>query len=250
MKEAIKKGVRKLGFRIQRDRPGGRFNAFEDALQVMKGMGYAPKAVIDGGANMGQWTSAVAPIFPGAKFHMIEPQPACAEALREMAAKSGGRFAFHAVAVTEPGVASVSMIGGGEEGGGTGAYIAAPGEAGGEAPVECRATTLDELFADEIGEGDRALLKLDLERHELEALLGAEKLLKKIEAALIEVQFYDIERNGRPRFGDIARHMEERGFELFDFACLAGRGRDQRLQQGDALFVRKGSALLEDVSWA
>lgn len=250
MKAAIKKAVRKLGFRIQRDRPGGRFNAFEDALEVMRGMGYAPKAVIDGGANMGQWTAAVAPIFPAAKFHMLEPQPACAAVLQAMAERSGGRFIFHGVAVTEPGIASVRMVGGGEGGGGTGAYIAGPGESGGEAPIEVRATTLDELLAEGIAQSDRALLKLDLERHELEALLGAEALLKKIEAALIEVQFYDIERNGRPLFGDIARHMEARGFELFDFACLAGRGRDQRLQQGDALFVRRGSPLLEDVSWA
>lgn len=249
LKSAIKKAFRSLGYRVERDRPGNRFSATADALRIMKGMGYAPKTVIDGGANMGQWTEEVRAIFPGARFHMIEPQPACAKALAAIAARDRERISFHACAVTEPGVASVRMIGAGEGGGGTGAYVAKQGEGQGEMRVDVPATTLDELIEARVGGDDRALLKLDLERHEIEALRGAERLLKKVEVALVEVQFYEVERNGRAVFAEIFGFFSDRGFDLFDLSCLGGRARDHRLRAGDVIFVQRGSPLLADDSW-
>ena len=196
---------------------------------------------------MGAWTRMVHPIFPTAEFHLIEPQPACAEALQDLVRRMP-RLTFHSVAVTEPGITLVRMIGGGEKGGGTGAWVARPGEmAPGE--VECPATTLDALLADRIARADRALLKLDLEGHEVPALQGASRLLQAVEVVLTELQFYEINDNGRPIFADLLNLLRERGFELYDFACLSQRPRDMRLRVGDVVFVRRDSPLLIDRSW-
>jgi hypothetical protein len=94
------------------------------------------------------------------------------------------------------------------------------------------------------------LLKLDLEGHEIAALRGAERLLDAVEVVIAEFQLYELGGNGLPVFGDLLRFLEERGYALFDVACLSGRPRDRRLRMGDAVFVRSGTPLLADGAWA
>jgi len=236
-----------VGYRVTRMRPANRFQAMEETLLLMRGFGYVPRVVIDGGANVGTWTQMIHPIFASAEFHLIEPQPACAEALQDLVGRMP-RLTFHPVAVSEPGITRVRMIGGGEKGGGTGAWVARPGEVA-QGDVECPATTLDALLASRVGPADRVLLKLDLEGHEVSALLGGSRLLQVVEVVLTELQFYEINDNGRPVFANIVDFLRERGFELYDFACLSQRPRDMRLRMGDVVFVRRDSPLLTDRSW-
>jgi FkbM family methyltransferase len=228
-------------------RPANRFEAMDDALGLLKGYGYDPRVIIDGGANVGTWTRMAHGLFPAAYIHMVEPQPACHEEL-ELLRQAVPNVELHPVALAEPGVNRVRMIGGGEAGGGTGAWIARPDEhTAGE--IMAPAATLDDLFASRITVDDRALLKLDLEHSEIPALNGASALLKKIEVILTEVQFFAVNDNGREVFGDVLNYLEERGFELYDIACLSQRPSDFRLRMGDVVFVRRGSQLLADTGW-
>ena len=66
---------------------------------------------------------------------------------------------------------------------------------------------------------------------------------------MTELQFYEINDNGRPIFADMLNFLRERGFQLYDFACLSQRPRDMRLRMGDVVFVRRDSPLLADRSW-
>src|SRR5262249_51170023 len=93
-----------------------------------------------------------------------------------------------------------------------------------------RRAALDALLADKVTRRERILLKLDLEGHELHALAGAERVLRETEVALTELQFYEIDDNGCPGFHDVLSFFQERGFELYDFACLFPRPRDGRLR--------------------
>jgi hypothetical protein len=81
-----------------------------------------------------------------------------------------------------------------------------------DAPVELHAdaTTLDELLDGPIERDDHALLKLDLESHELPALQGASSLLQKVEAVLTEISFYDTNDWAAPRFAEIVAFLRER----------------------------------------
>jgi FkbM family methyltransferase len=216
-------------------------------LLLMQSLGFEPRVVIDAGANVGRWATMAREIFPHAKVHMVEPQPACASTLNALCDADSG-FAFHAFALTAPGVDSVRMIGGGDAGGGTGARVGTPEE---EAPGEviCPARTLDDLFAGKITRADRLLLKLDLEGHEIPALEGASALLGDVEAIIVEVQFFQNNNNGRPVFADVLNFMRDRGFELYDMACLSERPRDMRLRMGDVVFVRADSELMVDTAW-
>jgi ribosomal protein L11 methylase PrmA len=57
-------------YRIVRDRGANRFQAIETCLRAMKGRGFAPRVVIDGGAHAGSFSIAAQSIFPQAIFHL------------------------------------------------------------------------------------------------------------------------------------------------------------------------------------
>jgi FkbM family methyltransferase len=68
----------------------------------------------------------------------------------------------------------------------TGAFVVGSAEPY-SADVNAPATTLDGLFAVLVQSGDRALLKLDIEGHEIEALRGATSVLDRVEVVVSEV---------------------------------------------------------------
>lgn len=243
----IKRAVNIAGFHISRV-PPNRFDAMEVGLRSIARFGYRPRVIVDAGASFGHWAATARRIFPGAALHLIEPQPACASALEHLAAESRD-VVVHNLAVTEPGVSRLRIVGAGADGGSSGAGVVRVDDSFAGDDL-CNATTLDRLLADRVRPDDRALLKLDLEGHELSALSGASRLLPALEVIVTEVQFYDIEHESKPCFTDLARWLMERGFQLYDVLALASRPRDGRLRSGDAMFVRGNSPLLADVSWA
>jgi len=243
----VRRVLQRFGIRVTRT-PINRFASIGDTLAAMRGRGFDARVVVDGGANHGQFFSLARPVFPDAVFHLIEPQAACIPALDSLAEHDAGHVVVHRTAITEPGVSRVRMVGGGDSGG-AGNWVAKRGDqAAGE--FESAATTLDELLDAHVGRNDRALLKLDLEHHEIPALSGARSLLTKVEAILTEVTFFDIDNWGATLFAEMASFLDERNFVLYDVASLASRARDGRLRMGDAVFVRCGTPLVEDNSWS
>jgi FkbM family methyltransferase len=235
-----------IGLRVTRLRPANRFDAMADSLRGIASAGFEPALIIDVGANMGQWARTVSAAFPSVPLHLVEPQAACRPALLAFGA-ARGVTEVHATAITRPGRTSVRMTG--ATSGSSGARVLGDGERG-EDESWLPATTLDQLFAHRVHDTDWVLLKLDMEGHELDALDGAEELLRRVEVLVTETQFYEIERNGLPTFPDLLAVLGERGFVLYDVAALASRPRDGRLRMGDAIFVRRGSALIGDDRWA
>jgi FkbM family methyltransferase len=248
MKQSIKRALARLGWHVSRV-PPNRFEAMEQLLGQLQRRGYVPRVIIDGGSNFGQFAAKARRVYPEALLHLVEPQPECADAL-EALVRRDGRMRLHRTVLTRPGVDRVRMVGTGADGGCSGAWVAREGEAldAHDGTLVAGASTLDALFADVVAE-DRALLKLDIEGHEVEALSGGARLLDAVEVVVSEVQFFEVLHNGRPCFTDLLGFLEERGFELYDIAALASRARDGRLCMGDAVFARRGSALVADVSW-
>jgi hypothetical protein len=152
---------------------------------------------------------------------------------------------IHRTAVTAPGVTGVRMHRGGA-GVSTGAFVMTDVEPY-ATDVSAPATTLDALLAARVQPDDHALLKLDIEGHEIEALRGGIALLERVEVVVSEVRFFDVNGSGRPLFGDVMTFLDARGFALFDFASLSSRLRDQRLWLGDAVFVSRRSPLAHDI---
>jgi FkbM family methyltransferase len=241
--KAVQRVFRACGFNLTR-LPGNRFDVMPDVLARLRREGFEPAAIIDVGANRGQWAGVVSRVFPDAPLHMIEPQAVCRPALEAFAAIRG-RAHIHQAVVTRAGVEEVQVVNMG--GGSTGAHVVLdPTRTDGRFVP---ATTLDALLGTSLDDAGRVLLKLDVEGHELEVLAGGAAVLRRVEVIVTEVTFYDVEGAGEPAFLDYATALAARGFVLYEFAALGSRARDGRLRMGDALFVRRGSPLLEDDSW-
>jgi FkbM family methyltransferase len=203
--------------------------------------GYRPRCIIDGGAHLGWFAQSARAVFPTVEIHMIDPQPACAPALRRLVETHG--FHFHPVALTSE-RKTVRMIC--DAGPDTGAHLAWDGNLD-RANTDVQGETLDSLFASRIDADSRALLKLDLQGHELLALAGARQILKHVEVVLAEFSFFG--QFGEAPVSDLVRFMDEAGFDLFDIASVAGRRRDDRARHGDFVFVRRNTPLWADRSW-
>ena len=242
MKGLARKIIERAGYVVHRA-PAHRFDAMEAALRQLHQAGYRPRIVIDCGSNRGQWFGIASSVFTESEFHLIEAQSECWPALDD-AARRRGRTSVHRTAVTDPGVTSVRMHRGGAEVS-TGAFVMTNSEPF-DVDVHTPATTLDALLEARVQAADRALLKLDIEGHEVAALRGAERLLERVEVLVTEVRFFDVNSSGRPVFGEVLAFLEARGFALFDLASLSSRLRDQRLWLGDAIFIKGGSALGAD----
>jgi FkbM family methyltransferase len=246
VKKILQRTLQALGYRLERWRPANRFGAMEDSLRHLRALGFRPRVIIDGGANMGQWFAIARGIFPDADFEVVEPLPACHDALEMLARERPRPTRIHRTALTAPGRTTVAMSGGAVSGS-TGSFVVESSDPSAE--LVCPATTLDALLSARVSPADRVLLKLDLEGHELEALAGAPALLPSVEVALLECQFFQINDNTLPDFGRMVAFFSDRGFTTFDFATLTGRGRDRRLMLGDIVFVRRTSPLCADTAW-
>lgn len=226
-------------YRIVRDLGANRFQAIDGCMRSMKERGFSPRVIIDGGAHLGHFSLAAAEVFPRAKIHMIEPQPACIESLRNLAAIR--EFVLHECALADrPGQVAFLRT----TSPGTGAHVKLQPDA---ETVPVPAATLDELFADSISASDCVLLKMDLQGYEMHALRGGMLAMKSIEVILTEVSFYA--QAYEPSVSDLTRFLAEHDFQLYDIAALSGRQRDNRLHQGDFVFAKCGSGLLEDSRW-
>lgn len=249
MKHAARQWMRRLGLVIHRW-PATRFNATEDALVLLRQNGFQPDVVIDVGANRGQWTSMARETFPDATYHLVEPQHGCQPLLKQMADGSP-RIHIHATAVTRPGPSTVVMIGGGRDQAGTGSFIPArelsPAETASDHPTSYASTTLDALFGDL--QSTRLLLKLDVEGHELAVLEGARALLRRTEVIVSEFWMFRIQGEEMATLPDLVAWLAQAGLVLYDFGALQGRRVDNRLQSGDAVFVRRDSPLVGNSSW-
>jgi FkbM family methyltransferase len=227
-------------YRIVRSKGANRFQAIDAALNGLKQRGFSPAVIIDAGAHLGWFSLMAREYFPAATCHLIEPQPACARALQGLAGDPG--FRFHAFALAErPG----DVLMNNSDRPNTGAQIQLSPD---QATITVAATTLDALFDETLSAGDRTLLKMDLQGYELHALRGSESILPRIEVILTEVSFFG--QAYEPSIVELVTYLDAHDFELYDIASLMGRSRDNRLCQGDFVFVRKDSQLAQDKRWS
>ncbi len=239
VKHVLKWLMGQTPYGIVRDKGANRFQAIETCLLSMKQRGFEPRVVIDGGAHLGWFSLATKSIFPDATFHLIEPQPACSASLRALCVAEG--FAFHECALAER-EGQIGLTFALEPS--SGAHIAQKLD---ENASYVAAATLDALFGASVTKEDRPLLKLDLQGDEWHALRGGATFLRSVEVILTEVSFFA--QAYEPPIASLISFLNDSGFQLYEIASLAGRSRDNRLKQGDFVFVRLGSQLLQDGRW-
>ncbi len=244
MKRLLKSILAHTPYRIQRRTRLNRFQAVEESLASLTARGFSPRAVIDGGANIGVFTRTAMALFPDAVVHAVEPQPGCLPALEALRAESGCRLVVHPFALCAPEDDGTSLLLATDAATiSTGAHVTTGGEG---LSVPCR--TLDSMLALYSAAIERALLKLDLQGYELTALHGATATLAKTDVVLTEVSFYA--QSYELPISALVAFLAGHGFELYDVASIFARPRDDRPRQGDFVFVRTSADLAEDKAWS
>jgi FkbM family methyltransferase len=198
------------------------------------------RTVIDVGAGRGQFSVFALKRFPRARIIGFEPLP---ESFRTASRAVGwsDRVELRRQAVGDaPGTAEIFITADADSSSlrrPTGEQTRRfPGTADVDR-VEVEVVTLD----DALPEVERpALLKLDLQGGELDALRGAERLLGSVDAVFAECSFVEL-YEGQALADEVICHLRERGFSLRGLFSPV-YGEDRACVQADLLFAASGPA--------
>lgn len=220
-------------------------------LGLLLKQGFAPSAVLDVGANVGNWTRQHRAIFPEAQFLMVDGTDH-SEKWADLLG-SGHVEAEVAVLDSEPHEVEwfehkMAHMGNGIRKEQTRIFRDVQGR-------HRVAETLDALL-ERTGRRDQrfSFLKLDVQGSELDVLRGAQRTLAGAEVVRLEVPVAGSWNKGAPSFAEYISFMDGAGFAPFDVpelhrvdcvsvvhGCLKGAGGEGYLVQMDIVFARKGS---------
>ena len=185
--------------------PGASMQALLEHLRSRK---FAPKAILDVGANRGKWSRVAKRVFPEADCFMIEPQGEMRQFLDPFCQTFPGSKWFMAGAGSAAGELTFTIS---EDS--VGSSFVTPGLSVRErrsVPV----ITINSLLKDGLISMPQ-LVKVDVEGFELEALRGGDQLFGNTEVFILEVTPGPPLAH-RPVFHEVAAFMAERGYYVFD----------------------------------
>src|SRR6266568_1376989 len=217
------------------------FTSYRIVLSL-KRQGIVPKTILDVGANVGQFAVACAKIFPGVTVHSFEPLPDCVERLKRNVARLAGVHVYPLALGEESGEATIHVNSHSHS-----SSILALGERHRRAfpsareigDIKVKMSTLD-LEMNSMSLERPVLLKLDVQGYEALVLEGATETLDKVDYLLLEASFRPM-YVGEKTFMDIARTMEDSGFEFLRPVGWLSDPDNGEVLQMDALFVKSGS---------
>lgn len=211
------------------------------ALRRLANAGFRFRQIIDVGAHRGEFAKECLNVWPNSRVLCFEAHRAAVEHLREFSTSQPrisivealvGAASQERVALNVADTASSVLT----------EHVTT------DLPVEHHdMVALDEIpelrDAESIG-----LLKIDVQGYELEVLRGAEQLLCRTQAILVELNLIDIHRDV-PLMPEVVGWLHDRGFTPYDVAGLTRRPLDQALWQADLVFVPEDSPLRSDKRW-
>ncbi len=169
--------------------------------------------VIDGGANVGEYSRDIRNRYPEALIFAFEPVPEIFDRLKRNLAGDEKTECYNQALGAAPGRAEFQVFADGF----SSSLLAQTDWSGNQKPVRTivvEVTTLDEWARDKLVRRP-ALLKLDLEGCELAALRGGRQILNSIDFIELETTFPKI-REGQPTLRELINFLHDYQFELMD----------------------------------
>lgn len=207
-------------------------------LERLGAQGFAPRMIVDVGANYGGWSRVAAAVFPDAAFLLIEPQEEMRPFLDDFCAQhpqanwimagAGAQVGQEALTVWDDLQGSAFLT--------PDIQAMTPYRTAREVPV----TTLDALNA----AGDLPLpdlVKIDVQGFETEVLSGAQACIGRTDCFIVETSLFH-PLGERPTFYRVLESLEAEGYHVYDLIGPKYRP-DNALGQIDICLVREGSVL-------
>jgi FkbM family methyltransferase len=209
---------------------------------IAKALKFSPHAIVDVGASDGRWTTPALPLFPEARFLLVEPLDQHEAALKVLAQQERRITCFQGLVGRAAGTARFMQ---------RGYQSSLLGTHDGSAFGETREQpifTLDEIIR-RLSFPSPDIIKLDIEGSELDALRGAVEALRSAVLVQVEVNLIPFKKD-LPLMDDLVGFMTEQGFRVLDVFGVHGRPLDGLPAQGECFFMKKDSPLLTDLRWA
>jgi FkbM family methyltransferase len=218
--------------------PEGIFHDFHkiyQAVKRLKAMGFSPDFVLDVGASTGIWSESIRPLFPTARFILVEALASRYRA-RNGLARSSSEFELVETAVSNRTgrmrfQVSTDLY--------NSSFLQLNDASELDEAVEVGVTTLDSLAAEKEITG-RGLLKIDVQSAEHLVIEGGRHLIQhNVDALALELTLKRVHPEMKT-FLEIVNLMAELGFRYFDDVGEWRTPATGLLEQKDVLFVREG----------
>lgn len=206
-------------------------------LKQLAQRGFAPKTIVDVGANHGGWSRIATAVFPQANFVLIEPQAEMSPFLDNLCAGNPKMQWILAGAGATEGELALTIW---DDYQGS-AFLTdevhqmVPFTQRRQVPI----ITLNSLIAaQQMDMPD--FVKIDVQGFEMEVLRGATRCLGQTELFILEAFLYH-PQNARPNFYKIVSFMESYGYAVYDFTDMAHHPQSGALTQINICFMLANS---------
>jgi FkbM family methyltransferase len=245
VKKAIQFILRKLGYRIVRIEDGPRpSEGLDPFLILLKRFGFAPKHILDVGANRGLWTREALKFFPDARYTLVEPQDHLKTHIQDLQRRGSKIQWINTGASDRSGTLHFTITK--SDGSCSFAYSAEQAAAAGFHQRLIPVKTINEIVA-AVGGDPPDMVKIDAEGLDLKVLAGASDLLGRAEVFLVEA----VLRGGggyENSFPEVIAFMVNAGYRLVEITDLNRSPKHGVLWLCELAFLRNGSTLFDAAS--
>lgn len=245
MKKFIHIGLRKLGYRIVRieDRPRPS-EGLEPFFILLRRLGFAPKHILDVGANHGLWTREAIRFFPDAHYTLVEPQDYLQSHIQDLIDRGCKIQWINAGASDRSGTLLFTITK--RDDSCSFAYSEEQAHAAGFQQTTVPVKTVNEIVASASGDLPD-MVKIDAEGLDLKVLAGASDLFGKTEIFLVEA----VLRGGGGYDNtvvEVIQFMANTGYRLLDITDLNRSPKHGVLWLCELAFLKDGSPLFDAAS--
>ena len=184
-------------------------DSLEDFFVAIKGLGFAPKHIVDIGANHGEWTRAAFKYFPNAHYTLVEPQDDLKKHVQELIDR-GCKIRWVNMGVSDRAGTMPLNIASEDH---SCTFVATDrfGHSVGTQQITVAVKTLNEIVSGMIPPPE--MVKIDAEGFDLKVLAGASDLLGKTDIFLVEAMVCGHFENS---IGELMKFMSDAGYRLLD----------------------------------
>jgi FkbM family methyltransferase len=238
LKRAIKKTLSAFGLELVRIRPYG----LEHFFPLLRQLGFAPRHIVDVGANHGNWTRTAFKYFRDPVYTLVEPQDHLRCYSQDLVAQGCKLNWINAGCGNFSG--SLPLIVSYRDDSST--FVDQH-----DNPTAQRITvpiiTLNQIVASS-GAGLPEMVKIDAEGFDLKVLAGASDLLGETDIFLVEALVCCAGGAFENSVAEVVRFMTKAGYKLMDITDLNRSPKHGVLWVCELAFLREGSPLLDSAS--